>query len=127
MKNMMFNGIFYESNLNKLNNQIENCFNSKLGPGALPLTKRNKKIFGIVSPHAGYVYSGNCQAWVYKEIAESEFPDIYVILGTNHSGVGKFSAFLTNFESPFGTVGVDENFGKSLMNEFRLLKEQPRD
>jgi len=124
---MMFNGIFYENSINSLNKQIEECFNSNLGPGDLPVSKRSKKLFGIISPHAGYAYSGACQAWAYKEIAESEFPDVYVILGTNHNGVGKFSACLRNFESPFGVVSVDEEFGKGLMNEFKLLKEQSRD
>ena len=123
----MFNGIFYENSINSLNKQIEECFNSNLGPGDLPVSKRSKKLFGIISPHAGYAYSGACQAWAYKEIAESEFHDVYVILGTNHNGVGKFSACLRNFESPFGVVSVDEEFGKGLMNEFKLLKEQSRD
>ena len=70
-------GQFYSDDFNELNTQIEESFNSKFGPGALPIKKRTKEIIGIIAPHAGYMYSGAGAAWAYKEIAESKLHAIF--------------------------------------------------
>ncbi|MBS3097212.1 AmmeMemoRadiSam system protein B, partial [Candidatus Woesearchaeota archaeon] len=81
-------GQFYEGDFGALDKQINDCFESKFGPGALPLGKREKNVLGIIAPHAGYVFSGPCAAWAYKEVAESKFPDLFIMLGLSHSGFG---------------------------------------
>ena len=65
-------GTFYPDDFGELDNVIRASFEAELGPGALPSNKRLKRIFGIIAPHAGYKFSGQCAAWAYKEIAESE-------------------------------------------------------
>ena len=35
---------FYEGNFDALNKQIDSCFESKFGPAALPIKKRQKQI-----------------------------------------------------------------------------------
>ena len=113
MRKAMFAGKFYEEDKKSLNNQIETCFYSKLGPQDMPklTSKKTTKIFGAVSPHAGYYYSGAGMAFVYKEIAEIEkraMPDVFIILGTNHTGMNNFdfSLSLEDFETP---LGIAEN------------------
>ena len=86
MRKPIVAGQFYESSFDELNKQIEISFKDKFGPGELPVKRTNKKIYGIISPHAGYSFSGPCQAWAYKEIAENAFPDLYVIVGLSHTG-----------------------------------------
>lgn len=116
-------GQFYASDFNKLDKQIIDCFKSKFGPGTLPVRKRKGKVFGAIAPHAGYMFSGHAQAWVYKEIAEAEFPDLFVIIGPNHTGFGaNFSTYLfSDWETPLGTVKVDKKFGKELIKKFPSL------
>ncbi len=109
-------GQFYEADKNKLKKQIEGCFLSELGPGSLPIDKRNKKIFGAIVPHAGIPYSGPCAAHVYKEIGEAELPDLYILLGTNHGGMGGSCISLEDWQTPFGTVKVHEMFAKHLIS-----------
>ena len=110
-------GMFYEADFGELDKQITKCFkDSKFGPGELPTKKRNKEIIGAIAPHAGYQFSGAGQAWVYKEIGEAELPDVFVILGTNHTGIGKSSTLLKDFETPFGAVKVDTDFAQKLIN-----------
>lgn len=106
-------GQFYASGFNELDKQINECFTSKLGPGALPVGKREKNIIGIISPHAGYVYSGACAAWAYKEIAESKFPDTFIILGLSHSGSNSCLS-LEDWQTPFGIIKNDKAFQKAL-------------
>lgn len=102
-------GQFYAADFNDLTNQIQDCFQHEKGPGDLPLKERNKPLLAVIAPHAGYVFSGPCQAWVYKEIAESEFPDLYIILGVNHSGIATCSSE-ESWETPFGRIAADTEF-----------------
>ena len=112
----IFAGQFYEHNEQALDKQIAGCFEDKNGPGALPLSKRAGKIHAIIAPHAGYVYSGPCAAWAYKELAEAEFADVYIIIGPNHSGSGN-AVSMDGYETPFGLVRVDQEFAKALLEK----------
>src|SRR5712692_11258238 len=51
-------GMFYPKEKNELKTAIHDCFLHPIGPGKIPPTLDNEKILGIVSPHAGYMYSG---------------------------------------------------------------------
>ena len=116
-------GQFYEADFNGLNKQIIECFESEKGPGALPINKRNGFVLGVIVPHAGYLFSGPCAAWSYKEIAESEFPDLFIIIGPNHSGIGRTSTILDDWETPFGLVKADKEFGKKLINNSFIIED----
>ena len=52
-------GQFYDSREENLRQTIEECFLDNRGPKSLPqIADGDKKIKGLVVPHAGYVYSG---------------------------------------------------------------------
>lgn len=104
-------GQFYSDNFAALSKEIEQCFNK--GPGSMPGKRKNRQVHGIIAPHAGYSYSGSTAAWSYKEIAESEFPDVFVILGLSHSG-HRTCVSLYDWETPFGIVQNDIEFSKAL-------------
>jgi len=98
-------GSFYEKSFPALTKQIENCFYHKLGPGDLPAKRRNENLLGVIAPHAAYQFSGICQAWAYKEIAESTFPKTFIILGPNHIGIGPdIAVSAEKWETPIGEV-----------------------
>ena len=118
-------GTFYSDNLGELDKQIKECFIRDVrGPGDLPVDRRDKKIIGVIAPHAGYQFSGACQAWSYKEIGESEFADTYVILGTSHAGFPEAATVVDDFETPFGIVNVDTRFIKSLMEKCVVIESK---
>lgn len=108
-------GMFYSENKEMLEKEIIDSFKSIYGPGELPIERKDKKIVGVIVPHAGYYFSGAGQAWGYKEIAESEEAELYIILGTSHSGFPKAAICLEDFETPLGVVEVDKEFARSLM------------
>ena len=117
-------GLFYEDDSKALRNQIVECFESKRGPGALPVKKRTGFVQGAIIPHAGYIYSGPCAAWAYKELAESEMPDLYIIIGPNHTGLGG-SALTTNaFETPLGIVRCDKSFANGLISKGSIAESE---
>jgi predicted class III extradiol MEMO1 family dioxygenase len=84
-------GSFYAGDSKSLNIEIENCFLHKIGPGEIPLVnpKRKSNIIGLVSPHAGYMYSGPVAANGFYKIASDGKPDTIIILGPNHRGFGE--------------------------------------
>jgi hypothetical protein len=117
-------GMFYADNTAGLDEQIKECFEGKFGPGSLPVERRDKKIIGVIAPHAGYQFSGAGQAWCYKEIGESEFADRYIILGTTHIGFPTAAVMIDKFETPYGKVEVDEKFVKSLFDKGAVIENK---
>ena len=61
-------GVFYPNSRESLLRTIQDCFTHKLGPGGLPEVRGddNKRVIGVISPHAGYIYSGYIAAFSYK-------------------------------------------------------------
>lgn len=123
MRKPIVSGMFYADNFDELSNQINDSFHSKFGPGALPVKKRDNEIFGVIAPHAGYPFSGPGAAWAYKEIAESKFADVYIMLGLSHSGF-KSCVSLEDWETPFGTVKTDTEFARVLMANSGLKHDE---
>lgn len=88
------------------------------------VTSVSKKIraIGIVSPHAGYMYSGPVAGELYSNI---EMPDTVVILGPNHTGMGKPYAIMTEgkWETPLGEVEIENNLTKEILSTSKLVEE----
>lgn len=103
-------GQFYEAGLRELNEQIRESFMGRLGPGSMPGKRTGKRIGAIISPHAGYFFSGQCAAWGFREVAEAEFPDIFILLGISHRGYDTCISF-EDWATPFGTVKNDHETG----------------
>lgn len=98
-------GYFYQGSSSRLKDQVEQF-----------LVEKDRKIraLGIVSPHAGLVYSGSVAGAVYSSI---ELPDTFVLIGPNHTGLGAPVSIMADGEwtTPLGTVAVDEGLAKSIL------------
>jgi len=116
-------GLFYDSNPDDLKKTIEWCFNHKLGPGKIPELgishndDLNDNIYGAVVPHAGYSYSGPVAAHAYSEIVENGFPETFIILCPNHTGLGTgISIFKEGvWNTPLGNVEIDEELAEEMI------------
>jgi AmmeMemoRadiSam system protein B len=100
-------GQFYPGEKEELESMIQSCFEHKFGPGTDSI-KSSGKIFGVICPHAGYVYSGPTACHSYKAIS-SQNPELAIIIGPNHFGVGKNAATMIDaqWKTPLGKVQVD--------------------
>ncbi|MCM8774457.1 MAG: AmmeMemoRadiSam system protein B, partial [Candidatus Omnitrophica bacterium] len=105
-KNYEFAGSFYPANPLSLDKLITD-FISQV---SLSYFYGDKKILGIISPHAGYVYSGKVAAHSYKIVLEEDF-DTVIILAPTHryyfEGVGIYPQGL--FDTPLGKLQVDND------------------
>lgn len=90
--------------------------------GMVDPAKEKKKAMCLVSPHAGYEYSG----WVAGATFSSVYlPDKFVILGPSHRSIQSQFAIMANgvWETPLGEVPVDPNLAKLIMNHSSLITE----
>lgn len=101
-------GMFYPKTNQELKSSIRNCFLHKYGPGTLSPSSHDEKIIGAICPHAGYEYSGPIAADSYYAIS-SQKPELVVIIGPNHWGIGKDIAAMKEgiWRTPIGDVEVD--------------------
>ncbi len=115
---------FYEADPVLLKKSLQDCFLHPLGPGRLPPAPAQDyvKIFGLVSPHAGYIYSGPVAAHGYYACSLLSV-DLVVIIGPNHYGLGSGVAALDGglWRSPLGDVEVDAVAAKEASKESGLL------
>lgn len=102
--------MFYPSNPRELESTIDQCFrNTRFGPGMPPPSFTKRRIYGMVTPHAGYTYSGAVAANGFYEISPLDF-DAVVMVGPNHYGIGSGVAAMRSgaWETPLGLVDVND-------------------
>ncbi|MCS7373475.1 MAG: AmmeMemoRadiSam system protein B [archaeon GB-1845-036] len=119
-------GMFYEYSPDSLKLQIEQCFKHRLGPGFIPEVHGEFKgsLLGVVSPHAGYMYSGPVASWSFKALAENGKPDSFIIIGPNHSGVGAPLSILREgcWRTPLGVASIDSELADEILSHCDLLE-----
>ncbi len=121
-------GQFYEGTREALLEQIEQCYLGKLGPGALPQVNAQgpRRVLGLVSPHAGYMFSGPTAAHGFAHLAADGLPEHFVVLGPCHRPVsGARVAIQTDgtWLTPLGEAAIDADLAEALAgawDEFAL-------
>ncbi|MEM2920790.1 MAG: AmmeMemoRadiSam system protein B [Candidatus Bathyarchaeia archaeon] len=112
-------GQFYEGTPDALRAQIEGCFTHRLGPGRLPkVTERPfPNPLALVSPHAGYMFSGPVAAHGYYEAAVYGKPEAVIIIGPNHTGMGSGVSIVTNgwWRTPLGDIKVNRDLAERIL------------
>jgi AmmeMemoRadiSam system protein B len=75
---------------------------------------------GIVAPHAGLMFSGQVAGAVYSRIT---FPETFVLLGPNHTGMGTKVSMMGEgeWEIPTGEVQVDSALAASIVEHAPLV------
>jgi AmmeMemoRadiSam system protein B len=127
-------GAFYPASPDRLREAIEDSFTHPLGPGKLPKKgSEERKLIGVVCPHAGYTYSGPIAAHSYFHLASENPPSAVIILGPNHTGLGGPVSMWGEgaWETPLGKIEIHEPLAKKIfeasdiidMDEFAHLKE----
>ena len=103
MRSCAVAGMFYPSDPSHLEQLLEKFF-SGTRSAAVPL--------GIVSPHAGFIYSGQVAAHAFGSIP-SDFSGTFVVIGPSHRGYINCVSEVP-WETPLGIVDNDTEFVKSL-------------
>jgi AmmeMemoRadiSam system protein B len=105
-------GMFYPSSPSKLASEIN------LHLDSAQLEKSYEKVFGIVSPHAGYVYSGGTAAHVYKTLLNKNYKTVVVISPSHREyfpGVSIYSG--DAYKTPLGEIELNKEMIAKLVEE----------
>ena len=113
-------GTFYPAGKAELGEAIDASYMHRLGPGRLPpliAPGPAPDLKACVCPHAGYAYSGPIAAHSYLDISQLETPELVVIVGPNHYGLGSGVATYGEgeWETPLGKVRVDADASKRVV------------
>jgi len=80
----------------------------------IPRTSEKQEALAVVSPHAGYVYSGGVAGETFSHVA---IPEDVIILGPNHHGHGAKVAIMAegSWDMPLGEVPINEELARELL------------
>jgi AmmeMemoRadiSam system protein B len=106
-------GSFYSKDITQLKSDIE---------GFVIKDCEKQTVLGIVSPHAGYMYSGRVAGNLYSRI---KIPDTVVILAPNHTGYGvPYSIWPGGvWRTPLGDAEVDKEIVEELVRVCGLVEK----
>lgn len=116
-------GYFYESDPERLRRQIEHCFTSVHGPGSKPSKGGMNPPTILISPHAGYMYSGPVAAHGFSQASKAPPPKTVVVIGPNHHGEGTEVSIYPpgQWVTPLGEVDIDSELANRIVEASDLI------
>jgi AmmeMemoRadiSam system protein B len=80
------------------------------------------ELIALISPHAGYAYSGPTAAYAYKQLEDGPAFDTVTVLSPVHQAyLGRFAVTRAGYyETPLGLVEVDAELVEALGKEVKL-------
>jgi len=112
-------GLFYPEDSINLKRMINN-FLSNVPPSTLRYFKKNAidNFFGVISPHAGYIYSGPAAAYAYSLLKQKSYDTIFLIGPSHFANFEGFALpFYESFDMPLGKIDVDQEVQKELVEK----------
>ncbi len=89
----------------------------------VPVSDIQGEIFGLVVPHAGYIYSGQTAAAAYKTLSGKKYQTV-IVIGPSHAlnfpGVSIFNG--DYYETVLGTISVDKKMAGELARQNAILR-----
>ena len=114
-RNPVVAGSFYPGDSSILKNMINDYLQKAI------IKDDQRDILGVISPHAGYVYSGQCAAFSFKALKKKNF-DLAVIIAPSHRfadfdfSLGDYDEYLT----PLGGVKVAKDIINELKDKYNM-------
>ncbi len=114
-------GTFYPSDKKELKETVD-TFLSKA-----KIIRQDGRLIVLISPHAGYRYSGQVAAYGYRQLQGRDISRI-ILIGQSHRESFKGASIYTtgSFKTPLGAVEIDEKTAKKLLNENADVKCYPQ-
>ncbi|MDD5356162.1 MAG: AmmeMemoRadiSam system protein B [Candidatus Omnitrophica bacterium] len=113
-------GKWYPADKSELRNMLEGFIEQ-----AMP-SPVDGRILGVISPHAGYDYSGRIAGYSFKAVKDKGYKAI-VIIGFSHrkffNGISVYEA--GKFQTPLGEIDIDADFARALINQDKKISFYP--
>lgn len=110
-------GRFYPSNADELTKTLNSLFKKHTN------TESYNKVLALISPHAGYVFSGEVAAEAFAKINPNKsYQNIFVLAPSHHVSFNGASIYnVGNYETPLGEVEINYEIAADLINKNRLF------
>ena len=108
-------GLFYPGNAADLRKMIGKM---------VDLKAKKTRAIAVVSPHAGYLYSGNVAGAVFSAV---EIPATVLVLGPSHRGIRPMAAIQRSdaWATPLGDVPIAADLADGILSRSRLVEDDP--
>jgi len=103
-------GTAYEADPEALARQINGWFRAPDGPGAAAAAAAATPLRAVVTPHIDPRRGGPCAARAFAALRGVPADALFVILGTDHTGLARYSATRKDFVTPLGRARTDGAF-----------------
>jgi len=106
-------GSFYPGKAGELRRMIESLVEPKAP---------KEKALAVISPHAGFIYSGPVAGAVFSSV---DLPDTVLILGPGHRTISPLFATMSrgDWETPLGRLPIDADLSEGIMSRCALVEE----
>lgn len=86
-----------------------------------------RKPVAIISPHAGYMFSGKVAAYAYKAVSGRTYSTVVVISPSHRAYFPNVSVWAKgSFETPLGNIEVDEPLCEKLLKDSAIFTDNMR-
>lgn len=84
-------------------------------------TERAGEIVGLISPHAGYVYSGQTAAYAYAQVRGASYDTVVVLSPVHRLALGPFAITRAGaYQTPLGSMPLDPELVAALQRELDI-------
>ena len=114
-------GMFYPSDSHELQDMIQGYM------GNVGKTSIDGSVVALISPHAGYMYSGQVAAHAYKLVKGMTFDDV-IVIGPSHR-VDFLGASIYDgdgYETPLGIVPIDRELSGKISQQSKIIEYIPQ-
>lgn len=113
-------GSFYPDDKKELARMVDGFLDS-----AVPVV-RQERVFCLICPHAGYIYSGQTQGYGYK-LLENKYYNTVIIIGPSHQyGFSGISVYPQGFfRTPLGDIEIDNDFVSKILDKEKGIYFDP--
>lgn len=109
-------GLFYPEDSRKLRSDIQSLLSSIKAQQSL------KNIFGIVSPHAGYIYSGQTAAYGFSLLKNHSYNKVIIISPSHREYFPGSSVYNGDaYQTPLGVINVDKELAQKIVEGSKTI------
>ncbi len=114
-------GMFYPSDPHELQRDVNRYL------GNVEKMRIDGRIVALISPHAGYAYSGQVAACAYKLVEGMEFDDVIVIAPSHRVDFLGASIYDgEGYETPLGVVPIDRELSRRISGGSKTIEYVPQ-
>lgn len=109
-------GQFYPGDPDQLDEQLAGLFRDAVPP-------RLENVVAILSPHAGYVFSGEVAASAFNQVnTEKKYDNIFIIASSHHVAFDGASIYkVGDYITPLGRVSVNQELSRKLVENNKVF------